>query len=85
MYPESFKMRHDPFLSAARGSQVDKQELRPAGDTQRWHRLRANLTPEDIELPSCEQLHRYTSDDELVASDPLAYHPFVRSAVEQGR
>ena len=83
MYPESFKMRHYPFLSVPHAIRkwvnrnYDPVELQKG-----WHRLRANLTPEDIELPSSEDLRHYSSDDELLASDPLMHHPFVKWAVK---
>jgi glycosyltransferase involved in cell wall biosynthesis len=84
MYPESFKMRHYPFLSVPHAIRKwVNRSYDPLEIDIGWHRLRANLTPEDFDLPPCEQLRRYTSDDELDASDPLAYHPFVRSAVKQ--
>jgi Glycosyl transferase family 2 len=86
MYPKSFKMRHYPFLSLTHAVRKwVNRRYDPAEIEKGWHRLRASLTPQDIHLPSCGQLHNYSSDDELVASDPLAHHPFVRWAVKQAR
>ena len=86
MYPESFKMRHYPFLSVPHAVRKwVNRKYDPAEIKKGWHRLRASLTPEHIELPSYEELRHYSSDDELVASDPLAHHPFVRWAVKQER
>lgn len=84
MYPESFKMRHYPFLSVPHAVRKwVNRKYDPAEIKKGWHRLRASLAPEHIELPSYEELRHYSSDDELVASDPLAHHPFVRWAVKR--
>lgn len=75
MYPESFKMRHYLFLSVPHAIRkwvdrsYDKAEIEKG-----WHRLRASLTPEKIELPSQKELRYYTSDDELDPSNPLTQH-----------
>jgi glycosyltransferase involved in cell wall biosynthesis len=84
MYPESFKMRHYPFLSVPHAVRKWVNRNYDPVELQRgWHRLRANLTREDIELPSSEELRHYSSDDEPLASDPLTHHSFVRWAVKQ--
>lgn len=75
MYPESFKMRHYLFLSMPHALSKWVRREYDAAEVQRgWHRLRASLTPEKIELPSQKELRYYTSDDELDPSNPLTRH-----------
>lgn len=75
LYPESFKMRHYPYLSVPHvfakyvGKKYDADELRRG-----WHRFRAQVAAERIELPSQDELHVYTSDDALDLSNPRIRH-----------
>jgi exopolysaccharide biosynthesis predicted pyruvyltransferase EpsI len=75
LYPESFKMRHYPYLSVPHvlskyvEKKYDAEELRRG-----WHRYRARVEAKRIALPSQEDLHVYTSDDALDLSNPRARH-----------
>lgn len=75
IYPESFKMRHYPFLSVEHalakylGRSYDPEELRRG-----WHGWRSRLAAERAQLPSQTGLNVYTSDDELDPSNPRTEH-----------
>lgn len=84
MYPESFKMRHYLFLSVPHAIRKwVHRNYDPAEIENGWHLPRPSLTPNKIELPSRKELRQFTSDDDLVASDPQTEHPFVRQTVQQ--
>lgn len=75
MYPESFRMRHYLFLSAAHalekwGRRVFDREEVASG----WHAWRAKLGSSSITLPSQSELYEYISDDELNPSNPRTRH-----------
>jgi len=79
LYPETFKMRHYLFLSISHAVRKYIDRKHDAAVPQK--RLRSQLTglsPEKIELPSQEELHHYTSDDELALSNPWTRHVFTR-------
>lgn len=84
MYPESFKMRHYPFLSVPHfiSKYVDKS-YDPAELQRGWHSWRDRLVAEKIELPSQGELCIYTSDDELDPSDPRTRHVGEQWAVRE--
>jgi Glycosyl transferase family 2 len=75
LYPESFRMRHYPFLSMAHvqhkylDRQYDVAEVQSG-----WHHWRPNLTRELIQLPTQSELRLYRSDDELDPSLPRTQH-----------
>lgn len=75
MYPEYFRMKHYLFLSEAQairkfvGRKYDEHEV--AGG---WHGFRPRLRPEDITLPSRQELRRYDADDTLDGSRPRSRH-----------
>jgi len=75
VYPESFKMRHYPYLGVAHvvrkyaEKEYDRAELR-----QGWHGYRAEVVAEKIGLPSQAELHTYTTDGELDSSNPRTRH-----------
>lgn len=75
MCPESFLMKHYLFLSVPHavekfvGRRYDPAELQ-AG----WHGWRAELSEEDIVLPSASELRVSRSDDDLDPSKPREEH-----------
>ncbi|WP_228282152.1 sulfotransferase [Rubrobacter tropicus] len=74
-YPEPFKMRHYPFLSAEHfvekyaGKDYDAAELRTGK-----HGWRARVDARKIQLPSQSELSVYASDDALDLSNPRTQH-----------
>jgi glycosyltransferase involved in cell wall biosynthesis len=81
MHPQPFLMRHYLYLSVehAIGKYVqrayDPQELE-AG----WHRLRAALRAEDVQLLPQADLRTYVSDESLDVSAPWTQHPLFARA-----
>ena len=75
MCPGSFLMKHYLFLSVPHavekfvGRRYDPAELQ-AG----WHGWRAELSEEDIVLPSASELRVSRSDDDLDPSKPREEH-----------
>ena len=75
MYPESFRMRHYPFLSIPQvirkyvKKQFDQTELREG-----WHGWRAKLKADMLRLPLQSELETYVSDDLLDSSHPWGEH-----------
>jgi hypothetical protein len=68
-------MRHYIFLSVPHAlSKYLNRKHDPAALKRGWSRMRAELTPEKIRLPSQKELRYYTSDDELDPSNPLKQH-----------
>lgn len=75
MYPESFRMRHYPFLSISQlvrkyvNKQFDQTEVKDG-----WHGWRAKLKAEMVRLPLQSELETYVSDDLLDSSHPWSEH-----------
>lgn len=76
IYPESFKMRHYPFLSVSHFVEKYLDRTYDSAELERgWHGgWRTSLAEEKIELPSEEALYTYTSDGELDFSNPRTRH-----------
>lgn len=75
MYPESFRMRHYPFLSIPHvvrkyvNKQFDQAEVQGG-----WHDWRPKLKAEMLRLPLQSELETYVSDDLLDSSHPWGGH-----------
>jgi glycosyltransferase involved in cell wall biosynthesis len=82
MYPESFRMRHYLYLSVEHAvRKYVERTYDPLEVEVGWHRLRAALRSEDVELLPEERLRTYVSDDALDVSAPWTSHPlFARAA-----
>lgn len=75
LYPESFAMRHYPYLSVPHfAKKYPARKYDPAELERGWHGWRSRLTEEMVELPSREDLNTYTTDDELDISNPRTRH-----------
>lgn len=87
MYPEPFPMRHYLFLSVDHAVRKYVERVYdPAEVEAGWHRRRAALRAEQIELMPERDLREYVSDDELDPSEPWTEHPlFARARVGEPR
>lgn len=86
LYPESFPMRHYLFLSAEHAVRKYVERVYDAGEVESgWHRRRAALGAEDIELLPERRLREYVSDDLLDASEPRREHPVFAGAGRSAR
>jgi Glycosyl transferase family 2 len=80
LFPDSFPMRHYPYLSVPHavrkylGRIYDPEEVALG-----WHRIRARLRPEAFQLPGQDDLRVYGSDDELDARNPRVRHYFAET------
>jgi glycosyltransferase involved in cell wall biosynthesis len=75
MSPELFKMRHYLYLSVAHAIEKFTQRHYDAEEVaEGWHWWRSRITREAIELPSENEMRRYTSDDALDPSEPRRRH-----------
>ena len=76
IYPISFPMRHYLFLSVEHA--IEKYVHRvfdPAELDKGWHKARARLLEENIQLLPASELRSYSSDSELDPTAPLTTHP----------
>jgi Glycosyl transferase family 2 len=66
MYPQTFPMRHYPFLSIAQAvSKYGAREHDPNAVKAGFHTWRARFEPAILKLPSQADLQTYVSDDQL--------------------
>jgi glycosyltransferase involved in cell wall biosynthesis len=73
--PENFVMKHYMFLSLEHARRKYIAKTYDADELQRgWHRLRAELRPETLRLPSEAELRSFISDDALDATNPRQRH-----------
>ena len=69
-------MRHYLFLSREHALRKYVERVYDPDEVERgWHRRRAALRAEDIELVSESELRLYVSDADLDPSDPWSEHP----------
>lgn len=75
LYPESFRMKHYPYLSVRHiiskyiEKKYDTEELEKG-----WHSFRTQVREEKIEFPPQAELNSYTAEDELDISNPRMRH-----------
>lgn len=75
LYPESFKMRHYPYLSVPHVVSKYIEKVYDAGELQSgWHNFRSRVVEEKIKFPSQAELNVYTTDEELDFSNPRVRH-----------
>ena len=68
-------MRHYLFLSVPHAVRKHvKRRYDPAEVADGWHRSRAALSPEMIQLPNEMELRQYVSDNDLDPSNPRSQH-----------
>ncbi len=75
MPPSSLYMRHYMYLSEQHAHEKFVGRRYHADEVEKgWHRWRANVRPEHIQLPYERQLRRYEADHLLDPTNPLKHH-----------
>jgi len=82
MYPESFPMKHYLFLSAPHAVEKYVERRYDESEVERgWHGWRANLSADDIRLPSQSELRIAAPGDVLDVGQPRQRHIIDSSAM----